>query len=79
MFRQIIEEVARTNGRLDVLGLAPSDQRGEGERVLLQSGPASDDPNGKVPGVGLQCGTDRYMDGNEKQKCREVARSKLLK
>lgn len=78
MFRQIIEEVARTNGRLDVLGLAPSEQDGEGERVRLQSGLASDDPNGKTPGVGLQRGRARYVDGNEKQTRREVARSKIL-
>lgn len=41
---KVLEEVAETNGKLDVLGLDPSDRRGKGQGAMLHFGQASDDP-----------------------------------
>lgn len=44
--RQVLEEVARLNGKLDVLGLDPWQPTDEGDGVQLRSGLASDDATG---------------------------------
>lgn len=47
--RQILESVARVNGKLDVLGLDFSGQRTEADRLPVESSP----PSYNLSGIGL--------------------------